>query len=48
VKGILAENTFSKHDRLALSGGVGFGFGDFMGYRESAVTGAHAGLQLTW
>jgi hypothetical protein len=48
MKGILAENTFSKHDRLALSGGVGFGFGNFMGYRESAVVGAHAGLQMTW
>jgi hypothetical protein len=48
VKGILAENTFSKHDRFSLSGAVGFGFGDFMGYRENAVVGAHAGVQLTW
>jgi YadA head domain repeat (2 copies) len=48
VMGVLAENTFSTHDRLALDGGVGYGFGDFMGYRENAVLGAHAGMQFTW
>jgi hypothetical protein len=48
VMGVIAENLFSQHDRLTLDGGVGFGFGDFMGYRQDAVTGARAGMQLTW
>lgn len=48
VIGVLAEGIFSKSDRLALDGGVGFGFGSFMGYRESAVVGGRAGVQLTW
>lgn len=48
VMGVVAENLFSQHDRLTLDGGVGFGFGDFMGYRQDAVTGARAGMQLTW
>jgi trimeric autotransporter adhesin len=46
--GVLAENLVSKHDRLTLDGGVGFGFGEFMSYRENAVVGGRAGLQLTW
>ncbi|MBX9841202.1 MAG: hypothetical protein K2Z80_05270 [Xanthobacteraceae bacterium] len=46
--GVLAEGLFSKRDRLTLDGGVGFGFGEFMGYRENAVVGGRAGLQLTW
>lgn len=48
VTGVLAENLVSKHDRLTLDGGVGFGFGDFMGYRENSVVGGRAGVQLTW
>lgn len=48
VMGVLAESMFSKGDRLALDGGVGFGFGSFMGYRENAVVGGRAGVQLTW
>jgi hypothetical protein len=48
VTGVLAEGVFSKRDRLTLDGGVGFGFGEFMGYRENAVVGGRAGLQLTW
>lgn len=46
--GVLAENLVSKHDRLTLDGGVGFGFGEFMSYRENGVVGGRAGLQLTW
>ncbi len=48
VMGVIAEGIFWKHDRLALDGGVGFGFGSFMGYRENAVVGGRAGIQLTW
>lgn len=38
----------SKNARLALDVGVGIGFSQFMGYQETAVAGARAGLQLTW
>lgn len=48
VIGVVAENLLSNHDRLAIEGGVGFGFGDFMGYHENAVSGARAGVQMTW
>jgi hypothetical protein len=48
VIGVVGQSVFSKGDRLALDGGVGFGFGNFMGYRENAVVGGRAGMQLTW
>lgn len=48
VTGVIAEGLFTKRDRLTLDGGVGVGFGEFMGYRENAVVGGRAGLQLTW
>ena len=48
MTGVIAEGVFTKRDRLTVDGGVGFGFGDFMGYRENAVVGGRAGLQLTW
>jgi hypothetical protein len=48
VTGVIGEGIFTKRDRLTVDGGVGFGFGEFMGYRESAVVGGRAGLQLTW
>ena len=44
--GLLAENTFSKNDRLTIDAGVGLGYSQFMGYRENAVVGGRAGLQL--
>jgi hypothetical protein len=46
--GVLAENTFSKNDRLTVDLGVGFGNSQFMGYRQNAVVGGRAGAQLTW
>jgi hypothetical protein len=46
--GVLAENMFSKHDRLTVDLGLGVGSSQFMGYRESAVVGGRAGAQLTW
>jgi hypothetical protein len=48
VTGVIAEGLFTKRDRLTLDGGVGFGFGEFMSYRENAVVGGRAGVQLTW
>jgi hypothetical protein len=48
VIGVLGESLITKGDRLALDGGVGFGFGNFMNYRENAVVGGRAGVQLTW
>jgi hypothetical protein len=48
VTGVIGEGIFTKRDRLTVDGGVGFGFGEFMGYRENAVVGGRAGLQLTW
>ena len=46
--GVVAENTFSKSDRLTVDLGVGLGTSQFMGYRESSVVGGRAGVQLTW
>jgi hypothetical protein len=46
--GIVAENILSSRNRLAVTGSVGVGFSDFMGYKENAVAGGSAGLQLTW
>ena len=48
IGGILAENTFSQNDRLIVDAGVAMGYSQFMGYREDAVIGGRAGLQLTW
>jgi hypothetical protein len=46
--GVLAENTFSKHDRLMIDLGVGLGTSQFMGYRQNSVVGGRAGAQFTW
>jgi len=48
IGGVLAENTFSKNDRLVVDAGIAMGYSQFMGYREDAVIGGRAGLQLTW
>ena len=48
IGGVLAENTFSKNDRLVVDAGVAMGYSQFMGYREDAVIGGRAGMQLTW
>ena len=46
--GVIADSMFSQHDRLTFDGGVGFGYSEFMGYKESSVVGGRAGMQLTW
>lgn len=48
LAGVLGEGLIAKGDRLTIDGGVGFGFGSFMGYQESAVVGGRGGVQLTW
>jgi hypothetical protein len=46
--GVVAQNLFSDHDRLALDAGVGFGSSKFMGYSEDNIAGGRVGAQLTW
>ena len=45
AQGVLAQNLFTSGDRLALSGGVGFGFDNGSG---DEVVGGRVGAQITW
>jgi hypothetical protein len=45
---VVAESIFSQNDRLTFDGGIGFGYSEFMGYKENAVVGGRAGMQFAW
>jgi len=46
--GVLGKSVFFKGDRLALDAGVGWGYSEFMDYKQNGVVAGRAGMQLTW